>query len=198
MPATVPAVYLTHPVLLSGPETEGGSGTLTVDSATTVPVVILGHVPSVGDYLTAYAVGGRWVSERGTRSGGEGTGTTCEPCTIPNEDLTLSWTNLLSGNGSTSLTYNPSGPIWESGCADEGLMFLLQCTSGSTELRAIYFTSGECPSGDTNYCSNLRSEGQSLTLASSTCSPFSLTFTVTESGCPALYGDGNTQFILTQ
>jgi hypothetical protein len=68
MPNTTPRVYLTHPVLISGPETEGGSPTLTVDTDASVPVVVLGKAPVAGDYLTAYAVGGRWVSEELTHS----------------------------------------------------------------------------------------------------------------------------------
>ena len=35
--------YFTHPVLATGAETEGGAAVLTVDTATTVPVVVLGH-----------------------------------------------------------------------------------------------------------------------------------------------------------
>ena len=71
MPTAAERVYFTHPVLLTGSEAEGGTGTLTVDTATTVPVIVLGDVPSVaGDYLTAYAVGGRWVAERGGSGGG--------------------------------------------------------------------------------------------------------------------------------
>ena len=65
MPSAPELVYFTHPVLVTGAETEGGAGTLTTDTATTVPTIVLGHVPSVGDCLTAYALGGRWVAERG-------------------------------------------------------------------------------------------------------------------------------------
>ena len=93
MPAAAERVCFTHPVLVTGSETEGGSGTLTVDTATTVPVIMLQNAPLVNDYLTAYAVGGRWVSEKGG-SGSSG-GTLCAPCAIPNEDLTLTWTNIL-------------------------------------------------------------------------------------------------------
>jgi hypothetical protein len=195
MPATTPAVYFTHPVLVTGSETEGGSGTLTADTATTLPVVVLGQVPSVGDYLTAYAVGGRWVSERGAGSGGGGT-TACSPCSIPNEDLTITWTNILTGNGSATMTYTPGQ--WETGCVDSGILFRLACNGGSIELRAIFFLSGFCPTGSTNYCSNLRTSPLTLTLASHLCSPFSLTFTVSEVGCPEVYDEGNTQFIITR
>ena len=58
MPSSAGLWYFTHPVTAYGTETEGGTGTFTVDTATTVPVIVLGGVPSVGDYLTAYSVGG--------------------------------------------------------------------------------------------------------------------------------------------
>ena len=86
MPAAVPRVYFTHPVLAYGTETEGGTPTFSADTATTVPVIVLNKVPSVGDYLTAYSVGGRWVSEE--TSGGS-SGIPCSPCNIPAANLTI-------------------------------------------------------------------------------------------------------------
>lgn len=109
MPAAAEKVYFTHPVLVTGAETEGGSGTLTVDTATTVPVVMLRQAPSVGDYLAAYAVGGRWVAEPGIGS------CLCCPCILPKTDLPISY---VAGavNGSGTLTFNSmSGCAW-SGC----------------------------------------------------------------------------------
>jgi hypothetical protein len=193
--STAEKVYFTHPVLVTGSETEGGSGTLTTDTATMVPVVVLGQAPSVNDYLTAYAVGGRWVAERGSTGGG-GT-TTCTPCNIPSEDQTITWTNVLTGNGSATMTFG-AGPTWQTGCVDSGLQFLLSCDNGSIELRAIFFVSGSCPTGSTNYCSNLRTSPLTLTLASHVCSPIILTFAVSEIGCPEVYDEGNTQFIITR
>ena len=163
--------------------------------ATTIPVVVLGHEASAGDYLTAYAVGGRWVSEKG--SSGGGSGTLCSPCKIPDEDLTITWTNILTGNGSTTMKFG-SGPTWKTGCVDSGLQFILACNSGSIELLAVFFVSGSCPTGLSNYCSNLRSNPLSLTLAEHICSPFSLTFTLDETGCPELTDEGNTQFVITR
>ena len=69
MGAAADLCYFTHPVLATGPETEGGAAVLTVDTNTTIPVVFLQGAPAVGDYATAYAVGGRWVSERGMTAG---------------------------------------------------------------------------------------------------------------------------------
>jgi hypothetical protein len=195
VPAAPEKVFFTHPVLATGSETEGGSGTLTADTATTVPVVVLGQAPTVNDYLTAYAVGGRWVTERGS-TGGRGT-TTCTPCNIPSEDLTITWTNILTGNGSATMTFG-TGPTWQTGCVDSGLQFLLSCENGSIELRAIFFVSGSCPTGSTNYCSNLRTSPLTLTLTSYICSPIILTFAVSEVGCPEVYEEGNTQFIITR
>lgn len=188
-------IYFTHPVLATGAETEGGAAVLTVDTATTVPVVVLGHAPALGDYLTAYAVGGRWVSERG---GASGVGfTTCFPCAIPNENLTISWVNILAGNGSATMVYTTGPAAWKTGCADGGLLFSLSCNSGNIELRVVFFLSGSCPTGQSNYCSNFGVPPLALTLSGHTCSPFSLTFTVGENGCPTIYGAGNTTFTIT-
>jgi hypothetical protein len=196
MPSSLPAVFFTHPVLVTGAETEAGAGMLTADTTTTVPTVVLGStVPSAGDYLTAYAVGGRWVAERGGSSGGGFTA--CSPCNIPNENLTISWTNLLTGNGSATMTYISGPSPWETSCVDGGFEFQLGCNSGTIELRANFFTSGGCPEGTSNFCSNLRNSPLALTPSDHTCSPFSLTYTVGESACPALYSAGNTQFVIT-
>jgi hypothetical protein len=199
MPAAVPRVYLTHPVLATGTVSEGASASLTADTETTVPVVVLNKVPSVGDYLVAYSAGGRWVSEE-TGSGGGTPTDPCSPCPIPEENLTLSWTNLIGGNGSTTMTYSSTpSKSWTTGCCDGGIFFQLLCTSGGIELRAYYFTSGSCPTGTTAYCSNLLGSPNALTLSSHTCgSGFSLTFSVTSTGCPTLFGDGNTQFAVTK
>jgi hypothetical protein len=197
MPSAVSRVYFTHPVLAAGSETEGAAATFTVDTATTVPVIVLWHVPSVGDYLMAYAVGGRWVAEKSMSSGG-GPSTTCTPCNIPNEDLTISWVNILDGNGSATMAYTGGGGgVWQTACVDNGLQFRLICTGGGIELRAFFFVSGVCPSGESSFCSNFNASPLSLVLTSHTCSPFSFTFTVAGDECPTIYGLGNTQFVIT-
>jgi hypothetical protein len=192
--------YLSHPVELDGSELEGGAGTPTADTTQTVPVVVLGHAPSVGDILPAFAVGGRWVAERG------GTGSPsflCSPCTIPNQNLTISWVNPLAGNGSDTLVYNPSGPTWATGCSGGAgvgnqLLFTLLCTGGQIELRVIYFVSGSCPTGQSNYCSNLRTTGSQLFLSSYTCgSGFTMVFTSTTQSCPTISASGFTSFVIT-
>ncbi len=195
MPATVPRVYYTHPVVATGAETEGGAPTFSADTVTTVPVIFLNHVPSVGDYATAYAVGGRWVAEETPPSSGGSI--VCSPCNLPITNLTISWTNPLTGNGSATLIYSASPQQWLAQCVDNGLTFKLLCTGGGVELQATYYTSGGCPGGTSQYCSNLRSSPVELTLSSSTCSPLNITFTVGASMCPQVYSLGNTQFVVT-
>jgi hypothetical protein len=198
MPSAVPRVYFTHPVIAAGAETEGGSATLTADTATTTPVIFLNHVPAVGDYDVAAAVGGRWVVDGGSSGPAN---LTCDPCGMPLENLTVSWTNLSSGDGSATLVWNGFAGVlsaaWATGCCDDGIEFALSCSEEGINFQAIFFTSGVCPTGESNYCSNLRSATLQLTLASYTCSPFSLTFTVGEDECPTLYSFGNTQFVVT-
>ncbi len=194
IPSAVPRVYYTHPVVATGAEAEGGLVTLSVDRVTTVPVIFLNRVPSVSDYATAYAVGGRWVvDETISSSGGL---VTCSPCNLPTSNLTISWTNAF-GNGSAPMLYSASPQQWITQCVDSGLTFKLLCTSGGIELQATYYTSGGCPGGTSQFCSNLRSSPLELTLSSSTCSPLSITFTVGASMCPQVYSLGNTQFVVT-
>ena len=265
--------YFTHPVLASGAETEGAAATLTADTASTIPVVVLGGIPAVGDYLVAYAVGGRWVAElkgcnitinvkcSGTNVNGDtvtlkqggttissgttnssgnvtlfvllpvtnpytiditgggnpafstsqdiacggtynfdvcsGATTSCNPCNIPNEDLTISWTNSIAGNGSATLVYSCPGS-WGVQCVDENLTFALFCEEGTgIVLRASFYISGTCPTGGTEYCSNDNAIPLNLVLSASECSPFSLTFSVLDTNCPVLYSVGNTQFVVT-
>jgi hypothetical protein len=138
----------------------------------------------------------QWLRMGATTPGG-GT-VTCLPCGIPASSLTISWTNILTGNGSASMTFSDSPTnTWSTGCCDNGLEFELFCTGGTVELRAIYFTSGSCPTGTTSFCSNQHSSPAQLTLSAHTCSPFSMTFTCSSSGCPALFSAGNTQFVVT-
>ncbi len=197
MPTSTGRFFLANPVTFMATETEGGTDGGTADTSTSLYVLVLGSTtPNVGDILTAYAVGGRWVAERGVGSGGGSL--SCSPCAIPEGDLTLSWVNNLLGNGETTLTYTTVGgnKSWLSGCAN-GLLYELFCTSGSIELRVLFFITGTCPDGMAGYCSNLRALPFALTLSSYSCSPFSLTFTLSNTGCPAVSGIGYQELIIT-
>jgi hypothetical protein len=195
MPSSPDHFFLAYPVELDGAEAEGGYGSPVVDSSQTIVVDVLGSVPSSGDILSAYMVGGRWVAER---TGSSTTGSlTCSPCPIPKQNLTLSWINVLRGNGSTTLTYTPSPPSWASACSN-GLQYILHCTGGQIEFQVTYWVTGLCPGpGTTQYCSNLRPAPLGLSIYSYSCSPFSMTFRLTSSSCPTITSSGYTQFTIT-
>jgi hypothetical protein len=121
---------------------------------------------------------------------------TCGGCTLPHKDLQLAWTNSTDGNGTTDLFYTPSTGAWTSDCSN-GMMFTLDCLSGQLELRAIYFTAGSCPDGTQAFCSNAKAAPLKLTLATTQCTPLSLTYTVAATDCPVVSASGYTQFVVT-
>ena len=127
MPGGTDQVYLINPVRLdgAGDRRRGGvsrrtrRGSSPSWSSATTP-------PQAGDLLVALAVGGRWVAESGASSSPS---LRCSPCGIPRKDLTLSWTNVLFGPGSTPLVYTPPGQ-WNSACTNQ-LLFSLACPGSS-------------------------------------------------------------------
>lgn len=119
----------------------------------------------------------------------------CGNIDIPKQNLTLTWTNPITGNGSTTLYFN--GISWVSSCTN-GLTFILLCTNNSIEFRAIYYTTGSCPTGTQQYCSNIRTSPYGFTgPLNINLNPLSLTFNSQSSGCPAITSAGYTQFVVT-
>jgi hypothetical protein len=65
MPTTGNHFFLANPIQYVGTECEGCPDGGQVDATTIIPVLVLGaQSPAVGDQLTAYAVGGRWVTDQ--------------------------------------------------------------------------------------------------------------------------------------
>jgi hypothetical protein len=193
MPSGVDQVYLMNPVRLDGADVEGGSASTAVDGTRTIPVVIIGGAPpQAGQLLVALSVGGRWVAE----SGGASTSLACSPCAIPTHDLTLSWTNVLIGSGSTPLVYSPPGQ-WNSPCTNQ-MLFSLSCPGSNSAFSVTYFLSGSCPTGQGQSCTSPGSGPLALLLDSATCSPFYLHYTVTAASCPVLYTSGYTSLVITE
>ena len=120
------------------------------------------------------------------------------PCNLPLTDLTVSYVNPVSGNGSFTLPYTGSNS-WQCQCCGPGsLIYGLACNSPNTlQFTVTYFTGGTCPTGTTATCSNDGGPGNQLTLSSYTCSPLSLTFTATEGGCPVLVNGGFESFTIS-
>lgn len=200
IPTTVPKVFLTHPASLDAPEAANSAYTAAVDASTTLPVVVLGPgVPKAGDLLVATAVGGRWVA--GMKGTTGPASTPCGPCALPHKDLTLSWTNVLIGPGSLTMTYYPppSGGTegWLSACYRQ-MNFLLKCSGTVVDFEARYFINGTCPNGGYQACTYPGTDPFTLTLADYTCSPFHLHFTVDSANCPNLSNDGYTNLYVDE
>jgi hypothetical protein len=192
MPTEPDHFFLAHPVELDGPEAEGGSASPVVDTSTTMYVDVLWHAPEAGDILTAYAVGGRWVAERSRPGPSE---FVCGTCSIPSRDLTVSWTNDTLGDGSTTLVFSAPN-VWKSGCVDN-VFYRLLCTDNEVEFQVVYFLSGSCPSGESQYCSTIRSSPFRLVQTGLTCGdPFLLTCSCGVA-CPDLAVNGYTSFTVS-
>lgn len=193
-PAAVDHTFLVHPVQISGDEIEGAPGSAVADSRRLIPVVIVGgRPPVIGEFVVAHATGGRWVADL---SGPAPTSLPCSPCAIPRRNLTVSWIGALSGGGSIGLVYDGLNQ-WQNGCAGP-LSFRLSCEGGSIVFSATVFTTGACPNGPSQSCSNSTAAPNGLTLIQQACSPFLLTYQVTGSTCPALSDRGYQRFTITQ
>lgn len=192
IPTTVPSVFLTHPTWLDADDTEAASYT-SADESSTIPVVVIGPgVPIAGDILTAHSIGGRWVAEK------DGTSVptlSCLPCGIPKMNLKVCYKNYLIGDGTATMTYTPPGQ-WGSACTLQ-LLYQMACASGSILFTIVYFLSGGCPGGQRQTCSSSTGSPFGLTLSSYTCDPFLLHYTCTNTGCPALWSNGYTDFYIT-
>ena len=123
----------------------------------------------------------------------------CGQCHIPRQNLTVHWTNLILGNGSTTLVYSGFPTTqWISGCTNQ-LIYELVCTQNQVELRVYYFVSGECPTGQSQYCSTIRGIPFRLIQTNLTCNgTFELDCEVTSLTCPNLASNGYTSFSVTQ
>ena len=135
MGSTAEIFYLGHPVQVTGTETEGGSATLTVDSDTTIPVVVLNQPPSAGDKLVAYSVNSRWVAEK-----------TGHQCTVTFQVVGCLGTNIADGSfGFTVDVYDHSGgTLLATGTTD--------VSSGNVELTftgssGSYYVTCDCSGG---------------------------------------------------
>jgi hypothetical protein len=105
MPTTVPAWFLTHPADFGCNESEGAGCSATIDTTSTVPVLVLGpKVPSVGDLLPARMIGGKWIAERG--GGGGCTTTICLRSGCDNATMISGATVAITGGGSATTGSN--------------------------------------------------------------------------------------------
>src|SRR5262249_13984003 len=135
---------------------------------------------------------GRWVADSSVSI----PPMACSPCPIPKKNLTLSWTNVLEGPGSTPLIFTPPGQ-WKSPCTNQ-LLYTLTCPGITAQFCVAYFISGSCPGGQPQTCCAPGFDPFALALTSYTCSPFFLHYTVTSESCAVLAISGYTSFTITE
>jgi hypothetical protein len=196
MPTTISKYVVVNPVAVSGTATEGGAGTLAVDTTTRIAVDWIGSaVPAVGMYVVVSTVAGRHETWKKVRSS---TCVPCSPCCIPKRNLTVTWTNAFSGGGSVQLTFDGVSQ-WTSACAG-GVVYKLACVGGSTVFTATGYTGG-CPGGTPNPCSSSSAAPANLHLASSSCTPFVLDYVPSAGAttyCSFLTAQGFSDFTITE
>lgn len=186
---------------VEGAEVTVSRGGVTIVSGTTdASGAVALDVGTAGTYaVTATAAGDQGYSgSLDLACGGSETlqvcgGFDCGTCLVPERNLTLSWTNLITGDGSTTLTFNGvSG--WSSACVNN-LEFSLGCDASSVVFSITYFLSGACPDGQAAICST-RSGG--LIEEGLTCGDdFLMTVSLTSSTCPQIAGSGYTGFTIS-
>ncbi len=178
--------FLTHPVSLSGTEVEGSTGTIAADS-TSIPVVVLGSVPTVGDVLNAFMVGSKWVAEL------RGCSTTIEvvcgstPIVGASVTVTSGMTTIATGttgsDGKVTLAIGAAGSYTvavTSGSGDSTVTITLAC--GATETVQVCFgcSCSPCDIPSTNITATFVNKGGSC--AGSACQVVGGAYTLTFSG----------------
>lgn len=189
IPTALDRVFLTHPVTVAADESEGATIAYDTDTTSVIPVVVVGTITPVdGDLLFAESISGRWLADN---TGTPATCLSCGPVCIPKRNLTLSWTNVLIGGGTTLLTFDGVS-VWESGCANQ-CIFRLECVAGSPIFTVTYFPSGGCPTGSSSTCD---SAGGALNVVTMISSPFVVAYGT--AGCSTLATQGYTLFTITE
>jgi hypothetical protein len=119
VPTSTGCYFSVNPVSVMGQEVESGTGSLVLNSATTVLVYVCGKTPPiVGDDLICRFIGSRWVAEKS--SGRPTSGTPIKiagcPCLTTPATVQMVSQNPSAQNGmfqSTPLVYGPTPPVFQ-------------------------------------------------------------------------------------
>lgn len=190
-PAASGRVYLGRPAVVSCDPSEGAVYTVTVDASRSIPVVVFGRPPSVGEVLEAHRIGGVWVAERRALAAA----VRCGACSVPRADLTFTFTNTLLGTRSAPMVFNGANQ-WATGCVNN-IIFRLTCDPrAGMYFTATFFSGGSCPTGTPVSCTGPGASPLGLTLLVQSCDPLLLQYSATP--CSALSAQGYTIFTVTQ
>jgi hypothetical protein len=121
----------------------------------------------------------------------------CFPCSFPKQDLVVSWTNPVYGDGSATLVYTGIPYYrWATVCSRE-LIFDFYCLYGGLTVFSVsYFISGSCPGGQKRSCVSLGDPTDALILDAYSCSPLFLRYKIFN--CYPLLSSGYTSFTVTE
>ena len=123
----------------------------------------------------------------------------CQPCFVPDVDLTLSWINGTLGNGSCTLIYDSSTETWNSGCVANNMKYRYVCysTGFCTDL-IVTSHDATCPASPHNSCSVcFPINGFQLQYQDGyTCVPYHVEYPCILTGCTHLTNMGFTKFII--
>jgi hypothetical protein len=119
----------------------------------------------------------------------------CLTCpTLTPRTLTISWSNIFSGGGSALMAY-VSGCLWTTACVgpSSNIVYTLNLSTSPPVLTYAIYSVGTCPGGTpAATCSAVP-----YNAGTSTCTPFSQSFTVTNVGCPNAFAGGYRAYTIT-
>ena len=160
IPASLPAQFLCHPVVMSGAESEGGAVVATAAIPQHMVVTVVGtSAPSVGDLLLARQIDGRWVAER---YGSGATNVVIPGCACSSTPRTLTMTVVVPDAtapllNSCTIVYGPtpsslsaiglgansylSTSMFADPTTGDSFWHYFYCSSGYYTIRSVYPTS---------------------------------------------------------
>jgi hypothetical protein len=160
VPTTADVFVAIHPVDVLGAETEGGAGTLVVNTAVTVFSYIIGVPPAAGDFVLARWMGNRWAAERWGTGGSIIIIVPGCPCASQPATITMTSSKPLSNNQifqNATLQYGPTpGPLLPVVLTSSSYLsttsfpdpilsvpfyYFLTCSLGAYVLTRVYVTS---------------------------------------------------------
>jgi hypothetical protein len=120
----------------------------------------------------------------------------------PAATVTVSWTNKIHGDGSTTLAYRGRGrdgrERWASGNARELVHELYRDRAGRLEYRITYYLSGAYPTGQSQYASTGGRPPFRLDPAGAVCGPgLPMAIATDAKACPVLSAYGFTGFVVS-
>jgi hypothetical protein len=118
----------------------------------------------------------------------------CGQCPVPQVDMTVAWTNPITGDGSTTMKF--SGGFWQSECSNN-VIYEMSCANTQMEFRVRYFTVGPCPTGQSERCSNLAPAPFKLIQTTLRCGYNFEMDLACDAACPALQLAGFRTFKVT-